>query len=355
MQANGASGEPAISANGRYIAFESTATNLDPTCTAPLTTVYVRDRTAGTTECFAPLLGGFRNQAAGSGPSISADGRYVALRSLAGGALPCGAAGWIVVWDRTTDIADCVAPGSNADITPAGTQLAFTSSDAGLDPRCTNGIDHVFVAELATNTNSRVTVGRSGAAGNGASGVPSISADGRYISFRTAATNLSFPDADSNGQDDVVVHDRALDWTSPANRDLFFAGGNGASDAPAIAADGSLVAFESAATDLVDGDTLGHIDVFTRAARAVRLDPSTVRNVARGETVRLTLHGLGFRPDSVASSGDGVVLTNPTYIAPDEFRVDVTAVADADLGSRKIGIQNPGPSWNALFGVVRRM
>ena len=86
VQANGASGEPAISANGRYIAFESTATNLDPTCTAPLTTVYVRDRTAGTTECFAPVLGGFRNQAAGSGPSISADGRYVALRSLAGGA-----------------------------------------------------------------------------------------------------------------------------------------------------------------------------------------------------------------------------------------------------------------------------
>ena len=81
VQANGASGEPAISANGRYVAFESTATNLDPTCTAPLTTVYVRDRTAGTTECFAPLLGGFRNQAAGSGPSISADGRYVALRS----------------------------------------------------------------------------------------------------------------------------------------------------------------------------------------------------------------------------------------------------------------------------------
>ncbi len=68
-----------------------------------------------------------------------------------------------------------------------------------------------------------------------------------------------------------------------------------------------------------------------------------------GQAVRLTLHGLGFRPDSVASSGEGVVLTNPTYVAPDEFRVDVTADTDADLGSRNISIQNPGPTSNALF------
>ena len=349
VQANGASSEPAISANGRYVAFESTATNLDPNCAGALTSIYVRDRSTGSTSCFAPFIGGFRTQISGSAPSISADGRYVALRTTPGGVTPCGVPGWIVVWDRTAGTFDCVAPGNQADISGSGASVAFTSSDPTLAAPCTNGIDQIFVATLATNTITCASASRSGAAGNGASGVPSITADGRYVAFRTAATNLVFPDADTNGRADVVVHDMTLDWTSFASRDAFVAGGNGGSDAPAFAADGALLALQSDASDLVEGDTLGHTDVFVRAARALWLDSSSLQLVGRGSTVTVTLHGLGFRPETVLSPDEGITLANATYVSPEEFRVDVTAAADAPLVAMDIGVQNPGPAWNSIL------
>ena len=346
VQANGASAEPAISGNGRYVAFESAATNLDPNCGGALTSIYVRDRSTGTTSCFAPFIGGFRTQISGSAPSISADGRYVALRSTPGGVAPCGAAGWIVVWDRTLGTFDCVAPGNQADISGSGASVAFTSSDPTIAAPCANGIDQIFVATLATNTIASASVSRAGVAGNGTSGVPSITADGRYVAFRTAATNLVFPDADTNGRTDVVVYDVTLDWTSFASRDTFVGGGNGGSDAPAFAADGALLALQSDASDLVEDDTLGHTDVFVRAARTLWLDQPSLQLLPRGTTVTVTLHGLGFRPESVLSPDDGITLTNPTFVSPEEFRVDVTAAPDADLIAMDIGVENPGPAWN---------
>ena len=347
--ANGASTAPAISANGRFVAFASTATNLDPNCTGAMKSVYVRDLLLNTTTCVAPLLGGFRQQVEGVGPSISADGRYVALRAGNLGVSPCGSPDWIFVWDRVTAIADCVAPGLVADIAASGRSVAFTSTDPTLDAPCTIGI-HVYVAELPSNAITCVSTTHANLQGNQPSSSPSISADGRYVAFVTDATNLLYPDSDTNAESDVVVHDRALNWTTAAsrNRDLRrwqrLVGNPRPSRRTARSSRSSR---RRPISSMVTPSATS-----TSSSAPLKRCISTCRPCAAspGANVIMTLHGLGFRPDSVVSSGDGVVLTNPTYIAPDEFRVDVTADADADLGSRNIGIQNPGPSWNALFG-----
>ena len=352
--ANGASTAPAISANGRFVAFASTATNLDPNCTGAMKSVYVRDLLLNTTTCVAPLLGGFRQQVEGVGPSISADGRYVALRAGNLGVSPCGSPDWIFVWDRVTAIADCVAPGLVADIAASGRSVAFTSTDPTLDAPCTIGM-HVYVAELPSNAITCVSTTDTNLQGNQPSSSPSISADGRYVAFVTDATNLLYPDSDTNAESDVVVHDRTLNWTTAASRNRDFDGGNDWSGTPAIAPDGALVAFESQASDLVDGDTAGHLDVFVRAAQALHLEGNVPIVVPRGVNFIMTLHGLGFQPDSVVSAGEGVTVSNPIYLGPSTFRITLSAAPDATPGARDLSIANLGPAWNTAADHARSM
>ncbi len=116
--------------------------------------------------------------------------------------------------------------------------------------------------DRTTGTTERVSVSSAGVQGDGASYVPAISADGRYVAFYSAATNLV--GGDTNGFSDIYVHDRTTRVTTRVSVSSAGAQGNGSSWKPAISADGRYVAFESDASNLVPDDTNGGADVFRR-------------------------------------------------------------------------------------------
>jgi archaellum component FlaF (FlaF/FlaG flagellin family) len=138
-------------------------------------------------------------------------------------------------------------------------------------PGDTNGTWDVFVHDRVTGQTTRVSVASDGTQGNGHSGSPSISADGRYVAFSSSASNLV--PGDTNGRGDVFVHDRLTGQTTRVSVASDGTQGNGDSWWPSISADGRYVAFASEASNLVPGDTNGTWDVFVAAA----VEPTAMR------------------------------------------------------------------------------
>jgi Tol biopolymer transport system component len=221
-QANNYSGPSAISADGRYVAFESLASNLVAGDTNGVQDVFVRDQVNGYTTRVSIATGGAQANGGSSGASISADGRYVAFQSDAG----------------------------------------------NLVPGDTNGAPDVFVRDRVTGATTRVSVATGGTQANNNSQRSAISADGRYVAFSSDANNLVA--GDTNGCDDVFVHDRdtgattrvnvATDGTQ-ANENCRY---NPLTLGVAISADGRYVAFDSTAGNLVAGGAASPRDVFVR-------------------------------------------------------------------------------------------
>lgn len=281
LQADGASAGPAISADGRYVAFASGATNLEGSDTNAAADIFVRDRKAGATKRISVASDGTQASGASSEPSISADGRYVAFTSAASNLVAGDTNGApdIFLRDRDTDadgvfdeagavattrvsVSSSGAQASGASSAPAisgdGRYVAFSSLAADLVSGDANGVADVFVFDRLTAQTVRVSVSSSGAEGNGAASAPSLSGDGRYVAFASAASNLVTGDA--NGVSDVFVHDLVSRTTSRIEGSQ--GEGNGASTEPAVSADGRYLAFASAAANLDSADTNGVTDVF---------------------------------------------------------------------------------------------
>jgi Tol biopolymer transport system component len=270
--ANSGSNLPSISADGRYVAFGTSATNF---LKGVYGGVYVRDLQTKKT-----VLAGRANGARGeplhgaSNPSISAHGRWIAfVTSGPRGRHP--ATPEIAVRDLTTKRTvfasrasgghgtlagdDCVQPVISAN----GRYVAFASKAKNLSPLDDDSLEDVFVRDLKTNRTvlaSRAQ-GKRGAAGSGDSSSPSISADGRYVAFESDASNLG--PADNGALPDVFVRDLRSGRVFLASRaDSSGAASNAPSANPAIAADGHYVAFESRGSNLSAADTLRLTSVF---------------------------------------------------------------------------------------------
>jgi Tol biopolymer transport system component len=281
-QGNGLSGGSSISADGRYLAFVSSATNLVPGDTNGALDVFVRDRQSGTTERVSVDSGGAQGNGVSYLSSISSDGRYVAFRSYAQNLVPGDTNGtWdVFVHDRQSGTTERVSVDSSGgqgngndwyndrlSISADGRYVAFYSSGTNLVPGDTNGTWDVFVRDRQNGTTERVSVDSGGAQGNDLSRSPAISADGRYVAFRSFAQNLV--PGDTNGTWDVFVHDRQSGTTERVSVDS--SGGQAYGDNYntgnlylSISADGRYVAFSSAAINLVPGDTNLSDDVFVR-------------------------------------------------------------------------------------------
>ena len=164
------------------------------------------------------------------------------------------------------------AEGNDHSIYPSvsadGRYVAFHSLATNLVPGDTNGVQDVFVRDRQSGTTERVSVDSLGAQGNSLSEFPSISADGRYVAFHSWASNLV--PGDTNGWGDVFVRDCQSGTTERVSVDSLGAEGNYTSgfSRPSISPDGCCVAFESAASNLVTGDTNGEEDVFVRDRRS---------------------------------------------------------------------------------------
>jgi Tol biopolymer transport system component len=273
-QGNDGSFDPSISADGRFVAFYSYATNLVPADTNGTSDVFVRDLVTGRTRLVSRNSAGTPGNSASFDPSISADGRFVAFDSIATNLVPADTNGDndVFVRDLVTGRTRLVSrnsagtPGNSDSFGPSisadGRFVAFNSYATNLVPADTNGTFDVFVRDLVTGRTRLVSRNSAGAKGNGASFDPSISADGRFVAFDSNATNLV--PADTNGDSDVFVRDLVTGRTRLVSRNSAGAKGNGFSYSPSISADGRFVAFYSAATNLVPAETSGGLDVFVR-------------------------------------------------------------------------------------------
>src|SRR5438445_321023 len=122
-------------------------------------------------------------------------------------------------------------------------------------------------------TTVRVSVASDGTEGNDVSAGAALSADGRFVAFHSAATNLVA--GDTNATTDVFVHDRQTGITERVSVASDGTQGNKASSYPALSADGRFVAFDSDATNLVAGDTNGTTDVFVHDRQTCTTEPAT--------------------------------------------------------------------------------
>jgi len=268
-QGNDMSFEAAISGDGRFVAFVSRATNLVPGDTNAYEDVFLHDRqTAQTTRVNVAADGSQGNGNSShyfrhSGPSISPDGRFVAFESRAANLVPGDYNGYgdVFVHDRQTGQTTRVSvasDGSEANDTsgePAistdGRYVAFYSQ-GNLGTNCYGC--NVYLHDRQTAQTTCVSVASDGSPGNASSFIDGLgmSADGSLITFDSLATNLV--PGDTNGLQDNFLHDRLTGETSRVSVASDASQANGFSRDPAISSNGRFVAFESEASNLVAGD-----------------------------------------------------------------------------------------------------
>jgi uncharacterized repeat protein (TIGR01451 family) len=405
VQGNQDSERPSVSADGRFVAFASLSDNLVPGDTNGKSDIFVRDRVTGATERVSVSSAGRQGNADGgllngmAGPSISADGRFVVFDSEASNLVKRDTNGTsdVFLHDRLTGTTVRVsisstgaqASGSEGTISADGTRVAFTSFSDNLVQGDTNFSGDVFVRDLTTGTTVRVSVASDGSQGNNSSSHPSLDGDGHVVAFDSAAdlapndgngtvdvyvhdldsgvteaasigpagssfvinhgsnANISsngrfvvfdtqesnlFPDANGPVQDAVLFDRVTHTWEDESVSDTGVAG-NDNSSVPVVSADGRFVAFTSRASNLVGDDTNARDDVFVGDRQA-------------GTTARVSVGSNGQQGDLDSITGaidaDGQVVAffsdsstfvpeTQSFFAFDIFVRDARPTADLGL------------------------
>jgi Tol biopolymer transport system component len=297
-----------ISRDGRFVTFVSSATNLVAGDTNDAHDVFLRDRLNGTTTRVSVLTGGGQLSQSASGSTsfysaVSDDGRYVAFASLAPNIIETAQASDIFVHDRQLVITERIDVGvggvpatgggvgavsSEVSISANGQYVAFSSAHDNLVASDTNGSFDIFVRDRVLGVTERVSVRNGGIEATGGNSVtPTITPDGRFVAFASAASNLVF--GDTNGVFDYFIHDRSTGRTERVSVSSQGTESNGASigSPPAISEDGRYVMFPSSASNLVPGDSNGAIDVFVRdrllqTTRRLNVDSAGLESAAGG-------------------------------------------------------------------------
>lgn len=288
-----------LSADGRYVAFDSDASNLVPGDTNGTFDVFVHDRQTGQTTRVSIASDGTEGNGFSGAPALSGDGRYVSFYSEASNLVPSdnNNDADIFVYDRQTgetrrvSVASDDTEGNRASKAPLslsadGRYVAFYSWASNLVPEDTNQHRDVFVHDLQTGSTTRVSIASDGSQGSAESWDSTISADGRYVAFRSSAGNLVGVDTCSAG---IFLHDRQTRATTRVAYDH----GEGEpgncttrwSLGLSLSADGRYLAFQSSAESLVWGDTNEKADIFLhdlQTRTTVRMSVATGGTQAAG-------------------------------------------------------------------------
>jgi Tol biopolymer transport system component len=275
-QSDAVSLSPQVTPDGRFVAFASGASTLVPGDTNSAFDIFVHDRLTATTTRVSLNGAGEQGNADSVIPNISADGRFVAFSSVASNLVagPASSGTQVYVHDRASGTTTRIsvdgggnpanASSFNSGISADGRFVVFASAASNLVAGDTNGVRDVFVHDRLTTTTTRVNVSSAGAQANGFSTLgfngEAISADGRFVTFGSSASNLVA--GDTNGADDVFLHDRLTGITTRVSVDSAGTQGNDVSGASSLSADGRFVAFISGATNLVPGDDNATFDGF---------------------------------------------------------------------------------------------
>lgn len=274
-QGNHLSYIPIISPTGRFVVFSSRASNLVAGDTNGKIDLFIHDRRSGQTTRLVVGTNGTQANGASYASRFAAGDRYVTFYSFA----------------------------------------------SNLVPNDTNNRPDMFIIDRHSGEIERVSVSSSGEEGNGASGWGLPSADGRYVVYDSDATNL-VPD-DTNGVADIFIHDRQTGETKRVSVNSHGRQGNGHSYLDDLSADGRLVVFQSAANNLVPGDTANCFDGFGPR----NCGDVFVHNVETGQTTRISVSSSGEQGNN--HSGGGSLSADGRFIA---FSSGATNFGPGDSG-----------------------
>jgi hypothetical protein len=287
-----------ISADGRYVVFQTEASNLSANDFNGQYDICRRDLQAGLTELVSVGTGGTSASGLGLSPALSGDGRLVVWSSNAANLV---AGDTNATWDiflrdmlaGVTTRISLTSTGAQAPlrsdqprITPDGRYVTF-ESDADLIPADTNGLKDCYRLDQSSGQLELVSTSSAGALGNSISYAAQPSDDGRYVCFFSTASNLV--GGDTNAQGDVFWKDMQTGALLRVNVSSAGVQANNESIWPSISGDGQTVTYCSVASNLVAGDSNGQFDVFAR-------------DVPGGVTTRLNLQPNGAQADSYVHS-----------------------------------------------------
>jgi Tol biopolymer transport system component len=340
-----------VSAGGRYVVFSSYALNLVPGASnGNLGDVYVRDLVQGTTTLVsANRTGTGGGNAASQAQAISANGRYVVFTSYATDlvGIPTSGNGDVYVRDLKTATTTLVSinqagtaggdfSSGQASISANGNLVAFQSYADNLVANDTNGSADVFVRNLRTGTTTLVSVNQAGSAsGDGFSADPVISADGSVVAFDSFATDLVANDNNFTG--DVFARNLQAGVTTLVSVNSSSDGsGNNFSFGPVISANGRAIAFTSYATDLVNTPVSGFADVYLRDLSA---NTTTLVSVNQAGT-----SGGNSFSDGPTISADG------SRVAFESFATDLTTIPTANF-SQNVFVRDLKAATTALVSI----
>ncbi|WP_433728197.1 hypothetical protein ACQP2Y_14325 [Actinoplanes sp. CA-051413] len=330
------SNEPAISANGRYVAFTSAASDLVRRDTNGAWDVFVRDVRTGVISRVSLSETGAQLDGASYQPAISGDGRYIAFLSfatnvIAGDPNPTGN---IFLHDRRTGSTVRIPPaGEGAPYAPYadspsisrdGRVIAFSSRNAVL-PGDTNDTSDVFVWRRGTARIEQVSVSSQGHPGDAESYDAAVSADGRYVAFTSNSGNLATDGA--TGQWQIHLRDLRTRTTTMVSRSSSGVPANGESNVGGVSAGGRYVLFTSSASNLVPGDVNDVPDVFLRDRRL-----GTTRRVSVSRTGQQLSMGSGQAALSATGRYAAFVSPDPTIVAGDTNELADVFVRDLRTG-----------------------
>ncbi len=365
LEGIGFAASASLSADGRYVAFSDSAGELVEGDTNQESDIFVRDRLTNTIERISVANNGRENSKPSSAPKLSADGRYVVFQSATNDLDDTTAenASGIFLYDRTAKTVERIALDSDgnvgigsatqADISADGRYVAFRSEASNLVADDTNQQDDIFVRDLINKTTERISLGLDEQQSNGRSDSPTLSADGRYVAFVSSASNLVAND--TNDTSDVFVYDRQTKEIERVSVGSEGTEGDGFSNAPSISADGRYVSYSSAATNLVSDDTNQVGDVFVRD----RLTQTT-------ERVSLTSSGEqsnGFSFNHDISTGGRYVsyssvannlAENDINRARDVFVYDRTTQTTELISMNAAGVEGDSGSRESVFSADGR-
>ncbi len=337
---NGGSYNPAISDDGRYVAFTSSANNLVATPNPYYAgQIFLRDRVTGLNSLVSL---NDSNTAAGNNysvsPQVSVDGQRVVFLSGASDLTTNPATGYTQIFARNlaTGSNELVSVNTNGaggmyysdkfTISTNGTRIAFRSNSPDLVPGDDNNDSDIYFSDLSTGSNVLVSVNSGGTGtGNSGSDSPAINADGRYVAFGSYASNLS--PSDSNTRFDIFRRDLVAGTTALVSANGGGLAGNSSCGSDIfISGDGRFVAFESYDTDLAPGAVFFTQEIYLRDMTAGTNILVSVNNSNIAANSTCYLHGLSRDGRYVLfESYGGNLFTNDTNFRSDLFLRDTVA------------------------------
>lgn len=312
-QANQSSSGVSLSANGRYVVFESTATTLGPSA-AGIKAIFRKDLITGEVSLVSSGGDGAAANNISESAAISADGRYVVFQSTATNLAPGATIGWAQIYRKdmmTGAIAlvstpDGFAPGNlssfSAQISHDGRYVTFLSDATSLIGADGNGVSDAFRKDMVTGEMTLVSFADGPQAqANADIDMVRISADGRYVLFDTHADNLVVNDV--NGSRDVFrkdLHTGEIELVSTASDGTQAVSGTSSGDIQ-MSADGRYVVFVSDSANLVPGGTNGRSHVFRK-------------DLHTGETLLVSTGGAAASAQANGSSGSPSISADGRYV-----------------------------------------